>query len=229
MTCCDDSCCPDNRLNSPKWRRALWIALAVNATLFVAEMAAGLAAGSSALQADALDFFGDAVNYAVSLGVAGMAITWRAGAAAAKGVTLILFALWVLGSNAWHAVHGTMPSAELMGLVGIAALVANGGVALMLYRFRDGDANMRSVWICSRNDAIGNLAVMLAAMGVFGTGTGWPDVIVAAIMGGLGLWGGWQIVLQAKSELRNLTLGARYTSAAFDKKPTFAPDFRNSR
>ena len=88
-----------------------------------------------------------------------------------------------------------------MGFVGIAALIANGSVALMLFRFRGGDANMRSVWICSRNDAIGNLAVMFAALGVFGSGTGWPDVIVAATMGGLGLWGGWQIVSQASTEL----------------------------
>ena len=131
---------------------------------------------------------------------------WRSHGAPAlrrQGRHLIVFALWVLGSTAWHAFYGTLPRAEVMGVVGIAALIANGGVALMLYRFRTGDANMRSVWICSRNDAVGNLAVMLAAMGVFGTGTGWPDVIVAAIMGGLGLWGGWQIVSQARDELRS--------------------------
>jgi len=207
MACCSDSACSAtakvDALNSPQWRRALWIALVVNAAFFVAEIVAGAAAGSAALQADALDFFGDAANYAISLGVAGMALTWRARAALAKGGTLIVFALWVLGSMAWHAVHGTLPRAEIMGVVGIAALIANGGVALMLYRFRTGDANMRSVWICSRNDAVGNFAVMLAAMGVFGTGTGWPDVIVAAIMGGLGLMGGWQIVHQARSELRS--------------------------
>jgi Co/Zn/Cd efflux system component len=128
-------------------------------------------------------------------------------AAVAKGGTLIVFALWVLGSTAWHAFYGTLPRAEVMGLVGVAALVANGGVALMLYRFRTGDANMRSVWICSRNDAIGNATVLLAAMGVFGTGTGWPDVIVAAIMGGLGLWGGLQIVRHARGELRPFPVG----------------------
>ena len=206
MACCDDSTCsaaaPPAALNSPRWRRALWIALLINAGFFVAEIVAGVAAGSAALQADALDFFGDAANYAISLGVAGMALTWRARAAVAKGGTLIAFALWVLGSTAWHAFYGTLPRAEVMGVVGFAALIANGGVALMLYRFRIGDANMRSVWICSRNDAIGNLAVLLAAIGVFGSGTGWPDVIVAAIMGGLGLWGGWQIVRQARGELR---------------------------
>jgi Co/Zn/Cd efflux system component len=204
MACChDDHCAAQEPPNSPRWRQALWIALFINAGFFLAEIIAGVAAGSAALQADALDFFGDAANYAISLGVAGMALTWRARAAVAKGGTLIAFALWVLGSTVWHAVHGTLPHAEVMGVIGFAALIANGGVALMLYRFRGGDANMRSVWICSRNDAVGNAAVLLAAMGVFGTGTGWPDVIVAAIMGGLGLWGGWQIMRQAQAELHN--------------------------
>jgi len=203
MPCCDDNCCPNAQpLNTPNWRRALWIALGVNAGFFLAEIIAGVAAGSAALQADALDFFGDAANYAISLGVTGMALGWRARAALVKGGTLIAFALWVIGSTIWHAVHGTLPEPEVMGAIGFAALIANGGVAFMLYRFRGGDANMRSVWICSRNDALGNFAVLLAALGVFGTGTGWPDVIVAAIMGGLGLWGGWQIVCQAWGELR---------------------------
>lgn len=151
MSCCrNDACCaPPPVLNSPRWRRALWIALGVNAAFFVAEAAAGAVAGSAALLADALDFFGDAANYAISLGVAGLALAWRARAAMLKGATLIAFALWVLGATGWHAVHGTLPSAEVMGVVGVAALLANGGVALLLYRFRAGDANMRSVWICS--------------------------------------------------------------------------------
>jgi Co/Zn/Cd efflux system component len=211
MACCHDAACssaaPSAGLNTPTWRRALWIALAVNASFFVTEIVAGAAAGSAALQADALDFFGDAANYAISLGVAGMALTWRSRASVAKGGTMIAFALWVLGSTAWHAVYGTLPRAEVMGVVGIAALIVNGGVALMLYRFRTGDANMRSVWICSRNDAIGNAAVMLAALGVFGTGTGWPDMIVATTMGGLGLWGGLQIVNQARGELSSGPVG----------------------
>jgi Co/Zn/Cd efflux system component len=196
MPCCNESSCASNAtqaLDSPRWRRALWMALAINAGFFAAEIVAGAAAGSAALQADALDFLGDTANYAISLGVVGMALV--------KGWTLIALALWVLGSTAWHAWFGTLPRAEVMGVVGTAALLANGGVALMLYRFRTGDANMRSVWVCSRNDAIGNAAVMLAAVGVFGTGTGWPDVIVAAIMGGLGLSGGLSIVRQARGEL----------------------------
>ena len=204
MACCHDSVCPSpDAPNSRRWRRALWIALIINAGFFVAEIVAGNAAGATSLQADALDFFGDAANYAISLGVAGMALPWRARAAVTKGGTLIVLALWVLASAAWHAFYGTLPQAKVMGVVGIAALIANGGMALMLYRFRTGDANMRSVWICARNDAVGNAAVLLAAAGVFGTGTGWPDVVVAAIMGGLGLWGGWQIVTQARGEIRS--------------------------
>jgi Co/Zn/Cd efflux system component len=135
MTCREDDCCaPPQTLNSPQWRRALWIAFAVNVGFFLGEMIAGLAAGSAALQADALDFFGDAANYAISLGVAGLALAWRARAALVKGGTLIVFALWVLGSTAWHAINGTLPQAEVMGVVGVAALIANGGIAVMLYR-----------------------------------------------------------------------------------------------
>ena len=205
--CChDDTCVSDagapKALNSPAWRRALWIALAVNAAMFGGEIIAGVAAGSASLQADALDFLGDAGNYAISLGVAGLGLSWRARAALVKGLGLLALGLWVIGSTAWHAYSGTLPEAGIMGIVGVLALAANAGVALMLYRFRTGDANMRSVWICSRNDAIGNIAVIAAAAGVFGTGTGWPDLIVAAIMASLSISGGWQIVHQARGELR---------------------------
>jgi len=199
----DDHCsAPEPGGVDPRWRRALWIALAVNAGMFVLEIAAGVAAGSASLQADALDFLGDAANYAISLAVAGMALAWRARAALLKGASLAVLGVWVVATTVWHAVAGTLPSAGTMGVVGVLALAANAGVALMLYRWRGGDANMRSVWICSRNDAVGNAAVVLAAAGVFGTGTGWPDVIVAAIMAGLGISGGWQIVRQSLAELR---------------------------
>lgn len=204
--CCSDDHCateaPGKSTNSPAWRRALWIALAVNAAMFAGEIGAGVAAGSASLQADALDFLGDAANYAISLGVAGLGLAWRARAALVKGWGLLVLGFWVIGSTVWHAYAGTMPEAEVMGAVGILALLANAGVALMLFRFRTGDANMRSVWICSRNDAIGNLAVIAAAAGVLGTGTGWPDLVVATIIAGLGISGGWQIVRQARGELR---------------------------
>ena len=186
----------------PRWRRALWIALVVNALMFAVELYAGAAADSHALKADALDFFGDAANYAISLFVAGMALAWRARAALLKGATLLLLGLYVLASAAWAAILGSSPEPQTMGLIGALALVANLAVALMLFRFRSGDANMRSVWICSRNDAIGNVAVVAAAAGVFGTGTAYPDLIVASILAALGLSGGWQITRQARGELR---------------------------
>jgi Co/Zn/Cd efflux system component len=201
--CCNDDLCPDTLLHDAStWRRALWIALAVNGAMFLAEIVAGVAAGSVSLQADALDFLGDAANYAISLWVAGMALAWRARAALLKGLSLAALGVWVLGSTAWHAWAGTLPEADVMGAVGVLALLANAGVALMLYRYRSGDANMRSVWICSRNDVIGNLAVLLAAAGVFGTGAGWPDLIVATIMAALGIGGGWQIIRHAVADLR---------------------------
>ena len=199
--CCKAACGTTATLNDPRWRRALWIALGVNAGMFAVEMAAGAAADSRALQADALDFLGDAANYAISLLVAGMALAWRARAALAKGLTLIGLSGWVLITAVLAALGGTAPQPELMGIIGALALAANAGVAIMLYRFRTGDANMRSVWICSRNDAIGNIAVMAAALGVFGTGTAWPDLIVAAILALLGISGGIQIVRQARREL----------------------------
>lgn len=212
MAC--SSCAAHESGPDPRWRRALWIALAINAGMFAVEIVAGITGGSKALQADALDFFGDAANYAISLGVAGMALAWRAKAALAKGVTLAVLGLYVLIATVWAVMGAGVPQAELMGGVGIAALLANGVVAVMLYRFRTGDANMRSVWICSRNDAIGNIAVVLAAAGVFGTGTAWPDLIVAGLMAALGLWGGFQIITQASGELRDakVALGEFATS-----------------
>jgi Co/Zn/Cd efflux system component len=202
MAC--SSCAADKagQTNSPSWRRALWIALGVNAVMFAAELAAGIMGGSKALQADALDFLGDAANYAISLGVAGLALGWRARAALVKGATIFGFGLYMLMSALWAVSQDTVPHAEVMGVVGFVALLANGGVALMLYRFRTGDANMRSVWICSRNDAIGNIAVLLAALGVMGTGTGWPDLIVAAILATLGISGGVQIMRHAAGEMQ---------------------------
>jgi Co/Zn/Cd efflux system component len=180
--------------------------LVINATMFLVEIGAGLAAVSASLQADALDFFGDASNYAISLLVVGMALRYRAMAALAKGSTMGLFGLWIIGTAFWHALHGTLPSAIAMGAVGFVALAANAISFGLLWAYRDGDANMRSAWICTRNDVLGNLAVLLAAAGVFGTGTGWPDIIVAGIMACLALQGAWLVVRQSLSELRQGSL-----------------------
>ena len=201
--CCADAAGTGDALNDKRWRRILWIALILNAAMFFIEMGAGVQADSRALQADALDFFGDAANYAISLGVAGMALAWRSRAAMFKGITILLFGLFVMGSALWAFANGTAPVAETMGIVGALALLVNVGVALMLYRYRTGDANMRSVWLCSRNDAISNVAVIAAALGVAGTGSAWPDLGVAAIMSGLAITSGIQIIWQARDELKS--------------------------
>jgi Co/Zn/Cd efflux system component len=197
---------PQDPQRDVRYRRVLWAVLAINATMFLVEIAAGLAAGSVALQADALDFLGDAGNYGISLLVLGTALHLRAKAALVKGATMGLFGLWVIGVTAWHAVEGTLPHAATMGAVGFAALVANAAVLALLWAYRSGDSNMRSVWLCSRNDVIGNCAVLLAALGVFGSGTGWPDVIVAAVMGLLALQAAWLVIRQATGELRQARL-----------------------
>ncbi|MXO62754.1 cation transporter [Qipengyuania oceanensis] len=202
-----NTCCgPDEAgasTNDPTWRRILWIALGLNAIMFGVEIVAGIAADSRALQADALDFLGDAANYAISLGVAGMALVWRARAALVKAATMLAFGLWVLGSAIWGFFVGASPDPGTMGAIGSLALAVNLAVAAMLFRYRSGDANMRSVWICSRNDAIGNIAVLAAAIGVFGTGRAWPDLVVASIMAGLAVWGSAEVFNQARGELRS--------------------------
>lgn len=187
---------------SPRYRAVLWIALAVNAAMAAVEIIGGLGSSSVSLLADAVDFLGDAANYGLALLVLGMALKWRARAALLKGLTMGAFGLFVLGKAAWNAVAGTVPDAVTMGGIGALALVANVAVAVMLYAWREGDANMRSVWLCSRNDAIGNVAVMAAALGVFGTGTGWPDLAVAAVMGVLALSAARSVIGQARGELR---------------------------
>ena len=197
-------CCSPNDLGdalNARYRRVLWGALAINAAMFLVELAAGLAAGSAALQADALDFLADAGNYGISLFVVGMALRLRARAALAKGATMAVFGLWVIGATLWHAVNGTVPHVATMGVVGVAALIANAVVFVLLWSYRAGDSNMRSVWLCSRNDVLGNVAVLLAAFGVFGTGTGWPDIAVAAAMGLLALQAAWVVVRQALTEI----------------------------
>lgn len=188
--------------DTPRYRRILWIALALNAAMFAVEIGAGFKAGSVSLLADAIDFFGDAANYGVTLAVLSMGMAWRSRAAVLKGVSMLGFGLFVAGKTAWSLYQGVPPEALTMGVVGTLALAVNVAVAVMLYAFREGDANMRSVWLCSRNDAIGNVAVMLAALGVFGTGAAWPDALVAAGMAWLAITGGWSVLRQARGELR---------------------------
>ena len=191
---------------STDYQRRLWIIIAINASMFLVEMAAGALAGSQALQADALDFLGDATTYAISLAVIGTSIQIRARAAILKAISLTAMALWVLGSTAYHVVVLGIPRAEVMGVIGVLALAANAASVLILMRYKDGDANVRSVWLCSRNDAIGNVAVMVAALAVWGTATKWPDLLVAAIMAGLFLNSSIQILQQSFREMRETRL-----------------------
>jgi Co/Zn/Cd efflux system component len=183
---------------SADYKRRLWLVIAINATMFLIEMGAGALAGSQALQADALDFLGDATTYGISLAV----IQIRARAAILKALSLTAMALWVLGSTAYHVLILGVPRAEIMGAIGILALVANAASVLILMRYKDGDANVRSVWLCSRNDAIGNIAVMIAALAVWGTATKWPDLLVAAIMASLFLTSSIQILRQSLRGMR---------------------------
>jgi cation diffusion facilitator family transporter len=200
--CCSAPNCSPTRPVDPHYRKALWVALVLNLLMFVVELGASWRSGSVSLLADSIDFFGDAGNYVISLVVLGMATTVRAKAALFKASCMGTFGVFVLGRALWGLHTGEPPEPATMGIVGFAALTVNAGVALMLYRFRSGDANMRSVWICSRNDALGNIAVMLAALGVFGTGSAWPDLLVAGVMGVLALTGAWTVVRQAQGELR---------------------------
>jgi cation diffusion facilitator family transporter len=187
---------------SDDYKRRLWLVITLNAAMFIVEMTAGHLAKSQALQADALDFLGDALTYGISLAVIGASIRARTNAAMFKGISLLLMGMWVLGSTIYRVFYVGVPEAQIMGLVGFLALLTNLASVLILVRYKDGDANVRSVWLCSRNDAIGNVAVMFAAFGVWGTATGWPDLIVAVIMAGLFLSSAFQIVRQALAERR---------------------------
>ena len=198
-----DSCCaPPAPSAHPRYRKILWIALALNIAMFGVELAASMRSGSVSLLADAIDFLGDAANYGISLAVLGLAIGWRARASIVKAVCMAGFGAFVLGRAIWSFLQGGVPEPLTMGFVAVLALGVNVGVALMLYHYRTGDSNMRSVWICSRNDALGNVAVAMAALGVLGTGRAWPDLIVATGMALLALSGAWTVTRHALEELQ---------------------------
>ena len=199
--CCSGGCSTDKPPVDPAYRRVLWIALVVNALMFFVELAGGWAAGSVSLLADAVDFFGDAANYGISLFVLGMAPVWRSRTALVKGATMGVYGVFVIGTALWHLAAGTVPQAQTMGVIGFAALAANGLVAALLFAYRNGDSNMRSVWLCTRNDMIGNVAVLLAALGVWQVGSGLPDLFVAGVMGVLGLTAARSVIPQARAEL----------------------------
>lgn len=202
VACNDCSVATKDQSQNPVFRKVLWIALLVNLLMFFVEIIASHIGDSMSLQADALDFFGDAANYAISLFVLGMALHMRARASVVKGVTMGLFGLWVLGAASYRAFSGSEPEPMIMGTIALMALVANMSVAVMLYRFRKGDSNMQSIWLCSRNDAIGNVAVLIAAVGVTATASRWPDLVVAMIIASLSLSAAYTILRLAFQEMR---------------------------
>lgn len=187
----------------PTYKRILWVVIIINAIMFFVEMSAGKLAGSQALQADALDFLGDALTYGLSLAVIGMSIKVRSTAALLKGLSLLLMGLSVFGLTVYQIFILGVPQAEIMGAIGLLALAANMASVLLLMRYKDGDANVRSVWLCSRNDAIGNVAVMVASVTVWLTASAWPDLAVAIIMAGLFLRSAQLILVQSWQELRS--------------------------
>ena len=199
---CEDACSSEAVSADPVYRRVLIVVLVVNAAMFGIEAVAGWIAGSASLQGDSLDFLGDAANYGIALMVLGHSLKWRASAALLKGATMGLFGLGVVGYTAWRMATVTVPTAEVMGGVGLLALAANVISAALLFRHRAGDSNRRSVWICSRNDAIANVAVLIAAGLVAGTGHGWPDWLVGFGIAGLSLWSAGTILSHARADLR---------------------------
>lgn len=202
---------PEPKQPDPRFRKALWFALWVNLAMFFVEGVASLQSGSVSLMADAIDFFGDSANYVLSLSVLSMGMLWRGRAAMVKGITMTVFGFAVLGRAVWVMQAGITPEPLTMGAIGLLALIANVVVAATLFKFRQGDSDMRSVWLCSRNDAIANLAVMAAALGVFGTGSAWPDLAVATIMAVLAVTAGVSVVKHARADIRNAKIeSARY-------------------
>ncbi len=194
-------------------RRVLGVVLAINLIMFAVEIGAGWHASSLALQADALDFLGDSLNYAVALFVLGRSLTWRAGTAFAKGAVMFGFGVFLAGASVYHGLVGSAPEAPVMGVIGALALVANLACALMLFGFRGEDANLRAVWLCSRNDAIGNLAVLAAAAGVVLSGTAWPDLAVGLAMAALAIWAGLSVMRQARNELEGARPAAELSAS----------------
>ena len=199
-TCCEP---PTQPPVDTAYRRVLWIALVLNALMFGVELTASFSAQSVSLLADAVDFLGDAGNYAVALFVLGLAPVWRSRTALWKGWLMLGYGVFVLAQSAWQWSTGVVPAPLMMGVVSLLALAVNVGVAAMLYAHRAGDAQRRSVWLCSRNDALGNLAVMAAAAGVWLTAHGWPDIAVALVLAGLALSSGASVIRHARQELRD--------------------------
>lgn len=204
MACCEHHI-DEEELKVSNFRKVLWIVFVINLLMFVVEFGTAFFARSVSLQADALDFMADAMTYGVTLLVLGSSLRMRASVAMLKGVSMGVLGIWIFARTFANAQDAIVPLAGVMGTVGLVALVANAVSALLLYKFRSGDSNMRSIWLCSRNDAIGNIAIMIAASGVFAMNSGWPDFIVAILMATLSTVASFQIIRHASAELKTVS------------------------
>jgi len=204
MACCDHHI-DEEELKINSFRKVLWIVFVINLLMFLVEFGTAFFARSVSLQADALDFMADAMTYGVTLLVLGSSLRMRASVAMLKGVSMGVLGLWIFARTYVNAQDAIVPLAGVMGTVGLVALIANVVSALLLYKYRSGDSNMRSIWLCSRNDAIGNIAIMIAASGVFAMNSGWPDFIVAILMATLSTVASFQIIRQASAELKTVS------------------------
>ncbi len=183
------------------FKKVLWIALILNLSMFFVEVIFGVLSHSLSLRADAIDFLGDSASYFISLFVINSAVTTKAKVSMGKALFMIVFGGWILVEAAMRFFSHQVPESFTMSWVGAMALIVNGICAYLLFKFKDGDSNMQSVWLCSRNDAIGNLGVMLASLGVFWWGTQWPDLVVAILMASLAVQSGFQVLRSARNEL----------------------------
>jgi cation diffusion facilitator family transporter len=201
-----DHCCEDQRGDITAMqggrKRVLWVVLLINAVMFLVEGGAGVLAHSTSLLADALDMLGDALVYGFSLVVLARSARWQAGAALAKGGFMLAFGLGVLAEAVYKVFHPVMPGVETMGVIGILALIANVVCFFLLYRHRSDNLNMRSTWLCSRNDVIANAGVLVAAASSYMLLSRWPDILVGVVIASLFLSSALHVLRQARQALR---------------------------
>jgi Co/Zn/Cd efflux system component len=192
MACAHDHI-SDEELDRNVFRKVLWIVFLINALMFVVEFGSAFFANSVSLQADALDFLADAATYGITLMVLGSSVRIRSSAALLKGLSMGILGVWIFARTIYNASENIIPLADVMGSIGFAALIANVVCAILLYKHRSGDSNMRSVWLC--------ITIMIAASGVFAMNSGWPDFVVASLMATLAIISSYQIIKQAVREL----------------------------
>lgn len=208
--CCEKKTCELTAMREGH-SKVLWILLAINAVMFVVEGSAGFLAHSTSLLADALDMLGDALVYGFSLFVLARSPRWQAGAALAKGGFMLVFGVGVMAEAVHKILYPVMPSVETMGIIGCVALAANLVCFFLLYRHRGDNLNMSSTWVCSRNDLIANVGILIAAASSYLLVSRWPDILIGGIIAALFLGSAWGVIHQSVTELRMLRSLAKPT------------------